>query len=584
MRAVTLLFASAVLLAGCPTRNQLQEITDGSANDGDGSPPNIVSITSPTATITYTNGSVSIVVTTRDPTTSSISIVASGATTTTVGTVTAPQTFSWNTTTVPEGTYSVTAQLTSNGKTETSNAVMIVVDRTAPQVVVSSLVPAPGASNVVLAASLVVGFSEPVLASTVTSTFVTLQAGTTVLPTTVALSSDGKTATITITNHAGITLPLTFTATLSTTVTDLAGNQLTALTAPGWTWAVPDWIKLSPINSGGPPLFAVSSDFDAVLGYAVCGAGNGGGSSCSDVLHVAVSDQGAWNDLGAVDPTAVPTSSALAVDAQNHPIAAWGFETTASVGEVLFSTWTGSAWNPSTYPPIVLPASEGVSVDRVVLRLDASGNPVVAYRGNVFLPTAGTDIYVAKWTGTAWDTTLGAVGAPASTSFDLILTEQGSPIVSVISGSINGAFLWNGTSWTLTSGVAATNAFAALDAAGNPVMLNSSGTSWVPEHLTNGTWLPSVSSPVPSSSTSNDPNITNTPGGLPAVAWYDPSVTPHGIRVARWTGSAWDNRASPAYVMFGPEDEPPSIVIDARGSLWIAWAETLQAVVWMSNY
>ena len=168
MRAIALLFASAVLLTGCPTRNQLQGVTDGDTNDGDGSAPNTVSITSPTATITYTNGSVSIVVTTQESTTSPISIVASGTTTTTVGTVTAPQTsLSWNTTTVPEGTYSVTALLTSNGKTETSNAVTIVVDRTAPQVVVSSLVPAPGASNVVLAASLVVGR----LSSNVASTF-----------------------------------------------------------------------------------------------------------------------------------------------------------------------------------------------------------------------------------------------------------------------------------------------------------------------------------------------------------------------------------------------------------------------------
>jgi hypothetical protein len=126
--------------------------------------PNTVSITSPTTTA-YTNASVTIAIATGQPTTSTITLVAVGpAGSQTIGTVTSPQTtLVWNTTGAGEGTYSVTAQLTTSGNVVSSNTATIIVDRTPPQVVVSSLVPAPGASNVVLVAPIQVAFSEALL-------------------------------------------------------------------------------------------------------------------------------------------------------------------------------------------------------------------------------------------------------------------------------------------------------------------------------------------------------------------------------------------------------------------------------------
>ena len=431
MRALALLFGS-ILLAGCPTRNRDQRRrpttasdgarsdsarltalrSDGNKGDGDGSTavvPNSVSITSPTAATTYTNGSVSIVVSTEHPTSAPVSIVATDATAATVGTVTAPQaSFNWNTTVVAEGTYSVTAQLTSKGKTVTSNAVTIVVDRTAPQVVVSSLVPAPSASDVVLAAPIVAGFSEPLLASTVTSSTITIQTATaTTLPTTVSLSADGKTATLTITSDKGITLDQAFIGTFSSSITDLAGNPLVHLTTT-WSWNVPSWIKYAPLSSNSPPLVAVGSNYQPILGYTVCGPGNSG-DQCPLLMHVAVSDGQAWTDLGVPGMGAASSNSTIFVDAKNHPVVAWGYETTGGAGEVLFAAWDGTAWQSTTYPPIILPSGSGTAVDAVALAVDAMGYPVVAYRSDIYAPTTTTtEIYVARWTGSAWDTSLQA--------------------------------------------------------------------------------------------------------------------------------------------------------------------------------
>ena len=605
MRALAVLFAS-ILLAGCPTRNQVQGTSDGSTPDSDGARSdgahvdgskadgdgstavvlNSVSITSPTATTTYTNGSVSIVVSTDHPTSAPISIVATGANAATVGTVTAPQaSFNWNTTGVAEGTYSVTAQLTSNGKTVVSNAVNIVVDRTPPQVVVSSLVPAPSAADVVLVAPIVAGFSEPLLPSTVTSSTITIQtASASTLPTTVSLSADGKTATLLITSDKGIALDQAFIGTFSSSITDLAGNPLVHLTTT-WSWDVPSWIKYAPLASNSPPLVAVGSNYQPILGYTVCGPGNSG-DQCPLLMHVAVSDGQAWTDLGVPGMGATSSNSTIFVDAKNHPVVAWGYETTAAAGEVLFAAWDGTAWQTTTYPPILLAAASGAAVDAVALAVDAMGYPVVAYRSDIYAPTTTTtEIYVARWTGSAWDTSFGAIGDPSSKTFDIVLNDQNAPIVSVVdSTNASGVFIWGGTSWAFTGGAGATSASLALDVNGSPVMLNSVTTNWVPGHLTNGTWLPVVSNPVPSSPTSSNPSLASGTDRLPVVAWYDPSQSPAGIGLARWAGSGWDNRAGFANGGNFPSSAAPALIVDARNDIWVGWRENAKIYVWMSNY
>jgi Bacterial Ig-like domain len=581
MRALPLLFASSFLFAGCPTRDQ--DPADGGGRDGN-SPPNTVSITSPTTT-TYTNGSVTIVVATGQPTTSQITIVATATSTQTIGTVTPPQTsFMWNTASVGEGTYSVTAQLTSNGQVATSNAITIVVDRTPPRVMVTNLVPAPGATDVVLAAPIEAVFSEAILPSTIGAGTIPIQtAGATTLPTSLSLSSDGKTATITITSDQGIKLGQALSGSFASMITDLAGNALVPLTTP-WSWNVPAWIKYAPLNSNSLPLVAVGSNYQPIVGYTVCGAENPG-NACPPVLHVAVSDGQAWNDLGVVEQGASTDDAAIFLDAANHPSVGWGYETPGGVGEVVFATWDGSAWQSTTYPPIVLPAEAGTNVDAIALTLDSLGHPVVAYRADVVSPTAKTDIYVASWTGTTWDPSLGAVGDPTSKTFDVVMNDEGAPIVSVVnSNNASGAFIWNGTSWAFTAGSGAANASVGLDPSGNPVMLNSITTSWVPDHLTNGTWLPLVSSPVPSSTTASNPSLATTSDRLPVVAWYDPAQSPPAIGLARWSGTAWDNRAGFANAGGAPNAFPPALVVDGRNEIWIGWVESLQLNVWMSNY
>lgn len=609
MRHLTLLLALALFGTGCPIRDRDPPNGDGGASgaaggaggvgnaggaagSGVGGMPasaNTVNITSPTTTV-YTNGMVTISITTSQPTSSPVTLVATGPTgPLNLGTITAPQTsFVWNTSGAGEGMYSVTAQLSTNGTTATSNGITIVVDRTPPQVVVSTLVPAIGANNVVLVAPIQASFSEPVLASTVSAAAIPIQTGGgSTVPTNVNLSADGKTATVQVTSDQGNNAPgQTFSGSFTNAITDLAGNRLLPLSVT-WSWDVPAWVKYAPIPSGVNATLqvAVGSNYQPVVAYTLCGTASGGG--CFPLLHVAISDGEAWNDLGQVASGLAAAYCALFLDDKNNPTVAWGETAPNGNGgaQVVFSTWNGTAWVNNTYPSIGLTATQGAAVDSIAVALDSTGHPFVAYRGDVYTPSTSTDIFVAAWTGTAWDSSYGSVDDTKSTTFEIVLNGAGQPVVTVgDSDSSSGAYVWSGTSWSFTGGSSASNASATVDSTGSPVMLTSASSSWVPVHLSGGTWLPLVSAPVAQSPDSNYPNLASDLNHQPVVAWYSPGTSTPGIGLARWTGTSWDNRPGFASAGATPTAQLPALTVDARNEMWIGWGQGTNVNVWMSNY
>lgn len=102
---------------------------------------------------------------------------------------------------------------------------------TSPPAVVSAN-PANGATGVVVTSSITATLSEAVQRSSISTTTFNLQAGTTSIPGKVSLSTDGKTATFDPTSTLGASI--TYTATITTGVKDLAGNPMT--TAKKWSF------------------------------------------------------------------------------------------------------------------------------------------------------------------------------------------------------------------------------------------------------------------------------------------------------------------------------------------------------------
>jgi len=595
-RTRSLMLLSVLLLAGCPTRRDPGEVKIvGTTPTPDAGAPDVgtpdvgtpdagtseaplpmLRIASP-ASNTSTNGVVGVTVdVTGGAAPATIQLLEDATVLATLDSP-APYTFTWDTKGIADGTHTLVAQATVDGQPITSAPVTITVDRTAPTVVATS--PAPGATNVVLRAPIVVTFSEPILASSFTASALTLQIGGAVVPTTAMLSSDGMSATIAITDLSSFALPAAFSVTLATTITDLVGNALIVPTAP-WTWSVPDWIKYAPIASTTAPAIAVGSNFQPVIAYTRCIANSS--STCVDDLFVAASDGQAWNSFGQVTDLVGPGS--LDLDAQGHPVVA-GIG--SSVGSILVSlrlaTWNGSSWD-SSLSPLGIDTSYAFAASPLV-RLDPSGRPVVAWKDAVNATEA--DVGVARWTGTSWDRSFGKLGLTGVGSASLILDGSGNPIVGFTVRGTGFVSLptasfraWGGTAWTSSGGIFLGEPFVAIDQASEPMMVAGSTV----DHYSSGAWLPAISTAIPASSNSGGFHLATGLDHKPVVAWLDTTATAE-VGLARWTGTQWNARAG----LFNAggvvaTTEAPGVLVDARGSAWAYWREGSSVNVWMSNY
>jgi Bacterial Ig-like domain/Bacterial Ig domain len=595
-RMRSLMLLSLLALTGCPTRPDDMKVvgtapTPTPTPTADAAVPAgplpALRITSP-ASNTSTTGTVSVVVDVSSGTAPATITLSEDGTVLGILDAPAPYRYSWDTKNTPDGKHTLLAQATVDGESIASAPVTIVVDRTSPTIV--STTPASGAANVVLRAPIVVSFSEPILASSFSSSAVTLQVGGTSVPTTATLSSDGMSATIAVNDLSSFALPATFSVTLAAMITDLVGNPLKTPTTP-WSWSVPDWIKYAPVASTTLPSLAVGPTFQPVLAYTRCltngstiGGLIGGSSTCVDDMFVAESDGQAWNSLGQVANLIGPGS--LDLEAQGRPIVAGIASLPSGLAGIYLVSWNGSAWDTSI-PPLPIDTTLDFTASPIV-RLDPSGRPVVAWKD--WVTGTEADVGVARWTGTAWDRSFGKFGQTNVTNHSLILDGVGNPVVGLVTFSGGGLAsfsfpqagfrAWNGTGWTSGGGLILSGPFVALGQLQEPMMIDGSSVY----HFSSGAWLPAVSAPVPTSGTVGGFHLTTGTDHLPVVAWLD-STGPVKVGLARWTGTAWNARAglfSANGVVLNTES--PGVLVDARGSAWVSWREGSSVNVWMSNY
>lgn len=589
----------ALLLTGCPTRpddggevvgtktppstNDAGTDTgapkgptptaDGSTNTGStnvGLPS--LRISSPASNVSA-NGTLAITVEVDSGVApATIQLLIDGATLTTLS-APAPYHYAWDTTAIADGQHVVLAQATVNGQVVSSPPINVLTDRTAPTI--TSTTPASGATNVVLRAPITVKFSEPIAASSFGGSSISLLAGGAIVTTTATLAADGLSALVTIGSSSSLALPATFTATLAPTITDLAGNQIKA---SAWTWNVPDWIKYAPVASSTPPALAVGPNFQPTLAYTRC-ITPAGGSSCLNDLFVAASDGQAWNSLGQVPE--LTGAGSLDLDSQGRPIAAGvGVVGSSTLPSILLATWNGSTWDNSIAPIVALS-----NPTLPIVRLDPAGHPFVVWTDGI--ANVDLDVEVARWTGTAWDRSFGKFGLSKADSASLIFAANGNPIVgfsqgggSILNAVTTSSFrAWNGTAWISATANLGLASSVALDTAAEPMMLASNTV----EHYASGTWLPAVASPIPYSAAGGDSVLTTGPDHQPVVAWLD-ITAPFHVGLARFNGTAWNSRAGIFNAGGVVANQPPGVLVDGRGSVWVFWSEGTNANVWMSNY
>jgi hypothetical protein len=566
MKRELLLLLTMALVMGCPTRTKFDRLPT-------------LHITAPLPG-TQTNGTVMVTVVVEDgPEPGQIDLRIDSQKL--IGSLSSPgpYEFPWDTRAESQGLHNLVAEALIGGQTVVSPGVSIMIDRTAPTVV--SMTPAPSATDVVLRQPISVTFSEPILASTFSTSSISLKVGSVTMPASATLAADGKSATLTITDLNAFGLPATFSATFAPTITDAAGNHLTP--PASWSWTVPDWIRYpSGLTTNLRPAFALTNDLQPVLGIGECYATTGAG--CAYRVRVATTDAATWTLLDPIPnerDNSTSSGFSLAIDEQGRPIvASVTFSLSTGDADISLAKWAGSSWETS---PLIGGGAGSPSVPREPLvRLDESGYPTVAWRDRLAGAT-GDRVYVARWTGSTWNRSFGELsGSLNADAHDFVLGEQDHPVVAWrVANGDTAVAEWDGGGWRGSSLVRAP-VTVALDAQLKPLMLDQSSTV---VRFDNGTWQPAITASVPTGGGAIQHVLTTTPAHEPVVAWIVSGTPNNQLGMARWTGTRWDTRAGMFRATGNPALEPPRIVVDRSSRIWVAWREQLGTVnVWMSNY
>jgi hypothetical protein len=490
---------------------------------GTGGGPVTIAIVSPTSPA-YTNKTITIQVSVGDTSGAAhaVRLLYDGATLTDIGAP--PYTFDWNTTTVTEKSYQLVAQTTAGGETVASAPVTIVVDRTPPTIV--SKAPDSGASNVSLTDPIQIVFSEALAPTSVSAGAVALALTGAPVATTATLGNDGKTVAIALADRSSLALPGTMTETVSSSITDLAGN---AFAGAMWSYAVPLWVDLGTVAGIGPQMVLDASGEPTVATWvngAIKIARHTGGTS----WDTSIPSPQTSGQLAGI-PGFGSTKAGLFL--------AWN-ETVASSVPVHVARWTGTAWDTS-YGTLL--TTLGDSTTSLAIAFTAAGQPVVRWDES----SLGTNHrgHVARWTGSAWSTypdfTMGTCDmSPCRIAVD-------SSDFPVVEANLR-ISRWNGSSWTALPGTGAGNGLV-LDSAQQAIAFRVSQTLEVIAVSPAGvasTYLPVLNSAPMSPAVNQAGQVALASGDRPIVTWlqYDGPTTTDpttsDLHVAGWTGTAWD--------------------------------------------
>jgi hypothetical protein len=483
--------------------------------------------------------------------------------------------------TLAEGAHVLTATASCpSGAGSPAAQATVQIDRVAPTV--TSRSPSPGDPDAWIRAPIVARFSEPVEPSTVNDHSVLLTgAGATLMGKILKLSADGL--ELTVIPAQPPLVPNTLAVSLTTDITDLAGNRLEP-PADAWTWSLNLWQTLpappalgpwSLPGLGGPPptqlAMKIGSDGNPILAYCV--------GSSPPVLTTWSGE--AWHTtVTLTTPCAVLGWHGFALDldaSDRFALAWWGGDPSGAPFQLYASVGGSSA--PSEDPL----GSEVFGYD---VRFDPAGTPFVAWEQGY-----PGEVYASRWDGSAWQPLgSGALNSPTedATAVRIFFDSDGAPIVSWFKpgGSLDPflarAKTWTGSSWVdfthwpaeSTEDVAS-GAFAAapsdpvvayLDTSTAPYQARAAAST--ADRFGQYHWLeyPGPLNIDPAQSAS-EIALALDAIGAPIVTWTE-AVGSGGVQlhVKRWTAAGWSTLGSDLGRL-GEYAQTPTIAVGAEGTI-----------------
>jgi hypothetical protein len=139
----------------------------------------------------------------------------------------------------------------------------------------------------------------------------------------------------------------------------------------------------------------------------------------------------------------------LVVSGESRAYVAWTAPTEDYKWYIYLAGWTGTAWERLGQPLAATEGRQPYTGLHLSLALDSTGHPVVAWSEG---GEPSANIYVRRWSGTEWDAPWGADGLPGCTTAvgrqkpALRLTSEDRPIVAFLESGVC-LVRWGGAGW-----------------------------------------------------------------------------------------------------------------------------------------
>jgi len=414
--------------------------------------------------------------------------------------------------------------------------------------IVAQVPPAfPKATRVWSRDPIVVTFSKPVDTSTLTAESVKVSANGVALPLQpFSLSGDGRTLTLALDPAALPPVPSDVVATISSAVTDLAGN---ALPQTSWTWTIPEWLSPADplfLNTDGSPAYSSALDPDAKIWVAY-------NQPAVDQLGLSGTSGGSWVRGDSPDPLSSYsiTDFQLGVDSAGRLTVAFVRASQLRVSQLSGGTWSllGDSLNMAATS-----AASGVRV-----AVDSLDRPVVLWAEN-------GQLQAKRWSGTGWSLALGPV-AYSSGAYALAIGPGYVPAAAVES-TVTG---YAGYRVDTSADVSLT-----FDGDGQPVAayVTAGAVQVVRPGLPPTSWYTPLGGPL--GLDARHPAILHRvagPTGQQLLLAYEEHASPAGMRVVAWDGSKWNSISTDIGTLSSSFRNRPQLMANRSGVVAVGWTE-----------
>jgi hypothetical protein len=282
---------------------------------------------------------------------------------------------------------------------------------------------------------------------------------------------------------------------------------------------------------------------------------------------------------GAEGSSFVNGAGAVLAASDDNPIVAWPEFEGANTGnptDIHVAKWTGTTWDTS-FGAISGEQGSGTSAFAPRLAPGPADQFLVAW--TEMSQTFVDSVYAARWTGTSWDQSYGGVAKIGATLSALKGTATGQPQVTWNSSIDGGGFSrWTGSAWATTTRANATFAGLVFDSMQAPLLtvVDAAGqTLAVSKYVVAGDALTAVAPQVLTGMNPNGVRLAVDGSGQLLLAWSDSDGTTRNVHVARFDGTSWDTTFGTISALSG-SDTPasnPAVVITSDGVPVLAWEE-----------